>query len=274
MCNSIKKVLSPIYRFFFRIWFGLRNEWTLSNFIIRCKYRKVFRELKNTHKGERCFIIGNGPSLTADDLTLLKDEYTFAANRIYYMFDKTPWRPTYYCAQDIVVVDDIISDLPKVARECKKMFLISACYKQVDEELRNNSNVLFFVAKYVSAHKERLFSDDVEKYVSGGGSITYAAIQLAVYMGFSEIYLIGVDHNYAATSFKDNHVSTSDVAGSYFEGMPTNIKMTKPNTDNATLSFMKAKEYCDSRGIKIVNATRGGKLEVFPRVNLEVVLGK
>ena len=263
-----------IYYVFKRWKLRLTSEYSIKNDSIRKLYYDRFVDLKDCHKGRRCFIIGNGPSLTPEDLTLLKDEYTFAANRIFYIFDKTTWRPTYYCAQDSVVIDDIIFDLPNIMKECKLMFLISDCYDKVCEELRNNPKVLFFIAKYVSAHKERLFSDKIEKYVSGGGTITYAAIQLAVYMGFSEIYLLGVDHNYATNSFKDNQVSASDVAGSYFAGMPSNIKMTKPNPDNATISFMKAKEYCDAIGVKILNATRGGKLEVYPRITLEDALDK
>lgn len=270
----MKELARKMYYAFKRWQMRVFTEETRRNKKIRKMYSDRIVTLKDCHKGKRCFVIGNGPSLTPEDLSKLKDEYTFAANRIFYMFGKTDWRPTYYCAQDSVVIDDIISDLPKVAEVCQKMFLISDCYKQASEELKSNPNVLFFIAKYVSAHKERLFSDEVEKYVSGGGSVTYAAIQLAAYMGFSEIYLIGVDHSYAATSFKDNKVSASDVSASYFDGMPSNIKMTKPNPDNATVSFMKAKEHCDAIGVKIMNATRGGKLEVFPRVKLEDILRK
>lgn len=39
--------------------------------------------------------------------------------------------------------------------------------------------------------------------------------------------------------------------------------------DFATMTFEKAREYADGHGIKIYNATRGGKLEVFERVNFD-----
>ena len=91
-------------------------------------------------------------------------------------------------------------------------------------------------------------------------------------MGFSEIYLIGVDHNYSSTSFTNNTINSTEVKTNYFEGMPVEIKMSKPNTDGSTLSFMKAQEYAISHNIRIFNATRGGKLDVFPRVKLEDVL--
>jgi hypothetical protein len=65
---------------------------------------KALKSFKNTHTGKRCFIIGNGPSLKAEDLEQLKNEITFAFNRIYYIFDQTSWRPTYYCAEDNKII--------------------------------------------------------------------------------------------------------------------------------------------------------------------------
>ena len=262
----------PTYELYCRLWYGLRNEWTIADVINRCRYKKEFRSLKDIHKGKRCFIIGNGPSLTASDLNMLKNEFTFAANRIFYMFDKTEWRPTYYCSQDMVVIDDIKERLSDVLPECEKMFLIRKCYNLVPEDVRKSKKALFYCVRYKTSHGNLKFCDDISYHISGGSTITYAALQIAVYMGFKDIYLIGVDNNYASSSFKDNGIGEQGVKSSYFEGMPTNIKMTKPNPDVSTFSFMTAKEYADSHGINIYNATRGGKLEVFPRKRLEEVL--
>ena len=270
----MKRFISNIYDSLVRLKRRFQLEYTLQNFVVRIRYRKAFLALKDIHKGERCFIIGNGPSLTAADLTLIKDEYCFAANRIFYIYDKTEWRPTYYCAQDTVVIEDILEELNRVETQSEKMFLISDCYNKVSKELLENKDVLFFCAKYRIAHKNVEFSDSIEKHIYGGGSITYAAIQIAAYMGFSKIYLIGVDHSYASASFSNNEINNQDVMSSYFEGMPSHIKMNRPNTDKTTYSFIKAKEYCESHGIEIFNSTRGGKLDVFQRIPLEAVLGQ
>ncbi len=270
LINFIREVRNELYRFYLR----LKLEHSFLRSKIRRKYEKAFLELKDSHKGERCFVIGNGPSLTVEDLSLLEKEKTFAANRIFYIYDKTNWRPTYYCAQDDVVIDDIMTKLPEVKEQCEKMFLIGDCYIKAGDSLQNNKDVLFFCAKYIKAHKKRLFSDRIEKYISGGGSITYASIQIAAYMGFSEIYLLGVDHNYSTSACDNKEMGSSDVKLNYFEGMPTTLKVNKPNPDNATLSFIQAKEYCDAHGIKIFNATRGGKLEVYPRIKLEDIFNE
>ena len=63
--------------------------------------------LKDKHKGQRCFVIGNGPSLRISDLDRLKDEITFASNKIYLAFEETDWRPTYYTAVDRLVIESL-----------------------------------------------------------------------------------------------------------------------------------------------------------------------
>ena len=79
--------------------------------------------LKGIHEGKRCFVIGNGPSLCPEDLDLLCGEYTFAANRIYNIFDRTSWRPTYYLTVDCPMVPGRYEELLKHADELGHMFL-------------------------------------------------------------------------------------------------------------------------------------------------------
>ena len=88
---------------------------------------REIRAYKNIHQGERCFIIGNGPSLTMEDLSCLTGEHCFAANRICNAFSKTDWRPEYYMCVDSSVFKDMkdtISslNLPNIflTLECKK----------------------------------------------------------------------------------------------------------------------------------------------------------
>lgn len=69
------------------------------------------KALKNKHKGQRCFIVGSGPSLKVDDLNKLKDEVTFACNKIYLAFNDTSWRPTYYSVYDVLVAENNKSEI-------------------------------------------------------------------------------------------------------------------------------------------------------------------
>ena len=246
----------------------------MENINIKREYKKRLLLLKNKYYGKRCFIIGNGPSLTSNDLEQLKDEYCFASNRIFYIYNNTTWRPTFYCAQDEDVFKDISDKLDDIVPQSENTFFVNYCKKYTPESVISMDNVLFYNARRVAAHKNRKFSQDITRFVDGGGAITYAAMQIAAYLGFKEIYLLGVDHSYAASSFKDGKISESDVKNSYFKGLPTNIKLSKPNTDNTTISYIAARQFADRHNIRIYNATRGGRLEVFERKTLEEVLKK
>jgi uncharacterized Rossmann fold enzyme len=74
-------------------------------------------KFKEKHKGERCFIIGTGPSLRASDLDLLINEYTFASHRIFNIYDQTNWRPTYYVAQDERWIDKARKEINEIESE-------------------------------------------------------------------------------------------------------------------------------------------------------------
>ena len=261
--------LEFLKQIFWRVKYYYNNEHTQENLLIRDSFNNNLQQFKNTYSNRRCFIIGNGPSLTPEDLDKIKGEVSFAANRIFYIYDKTEWRPTFYCAQDADVFEDISPKIDLIASESKNCFFASYCKKYLS---KSPANALYYYARLIGAHKSRKFSFDISSYVDGGGTVTYAAIQLAVYMGFKTIYLLGVDHKYAANSFNDGKLNSDDVRKSYFAGMPSSIKLTKPNTNNSTISFLEAKRYADKNGIKIYNATRGGKLEVFDRVNFDEVV--
>ncbi len=67
--------------------------------------------LLDSHRGKRCFVVGNGPSLKIDDLDKLTGEITFASNRIFLAFEETQWRPTYYTMCDAVVGRDNLEEV-------------------------------------------------------------------------------------------------------------------------------------------------------------------
>ena len=154
----------------------------------KTEYSNRLRSLKNIYKGEKCFIIGNGPSLKVEDLDRIKNYYCFSANQIYQIFDKTEWRPTFYTMMD----KDGIS-------KHKELRLIGSEYnfynsRAIKKKNSDNPNVFFFfndsyfnLIKGSSCHP--YIGNDVSKSVSDCGTVTFTNIQLAIYMGFSYIYL-------------------------------------------------------------------------------------
>ncbi|WP_270347331.1 6-hydroxymethylpterin diphosphokinase MptE-like protein [Mediterraneibacter faecis] len=233
----------------------------------------LMKKLKDTAQSTRCFVIGNGPSLSTTDLEVIQNEVTFASNRIYGLYERTSWRPTYYCSQDQKVLAQIKNDLSFAVSNCKQAFFPYNYKEIIGNNVCAMKNVHLFYKPYVSVYSEdgtypeglMPFSKDVSRQVYDGLSITYAMIQLAVYMGFKEIYLLGVDHNYP---MKNGVVDTSQ---SYAEGIKPIDMSTQypPELLLCEVSYREARRFCEDRKISIKNATRGGKLEVFERISLE-----
>lgn len=237
------------------------------------KNDKKLLKYQNKHKGQRCFIIGNGPSLTMEDLDKLKNEICFASNKIYLAFDKTYWRPKYYCTTDQTIVKNNIDKINKIIKTNKfstwdVKTKLNVKFKDCLFIEPNRSDYYFFPPKPFK------FSFDPLKEIYIGNTVTYFMIQLAFYMGFVEIYLLGVDFNYS---------SGIDVNGNYIEGkreveyfdkdyMRPNEERFLPNLKYQYQAFVSAKHAAIKKGVKIYNATRGGKLEVFERVDFDKIL--
>lgn len=66
------------------------------------EYNRQIRKLYNKHKGERCFVIGMGPSLNKTNFSLIKDEILFGVNALYNGLKDFGINPQYWCVTDIV----------------------------------------------------------------------------------------------------------------------------------------------------------------------------
>lgn len=224
------------------------------------KYSKILL-YKNIHKEKRCFILATGPSLTFDDINKLKNEYTFGMNSICLTYDKTDWRPTYFAIQDNMVFEKLESVIRK-HNEVKTFVSdnITKKYKRENEWIIFPQDSEYHLYEILKGKYFAKFSDDSYKIVYDGYSIAYSILQLAVYMGFKEIYLLGADCTYANNS-KEHFIDA---------GVKDRSRIYA--TQKLVTAYKVAKEFADSHNIKIYNATRGGVLEVFPRVNLDEVL--
>lgn len=219
-------------------------------------YKKL-KKFHNMYNGKRCFIVGTGPSLTIKDLETIKGEYSFSVNSIVLSFEDTSWRPTFYAIQDSFGYEK----LKDAIRKANMPIIFNGIS---DKRMTPNMDVAFIPfplnlldhGKMVPKHITK-FSNDAFKVVYAGHSITYSAMELAVYMGFKEIILLGVDCDYSKNI---NHIK----AYSKQDDMNASYLMRE--------SYKVARNYADRNGIKILNATRNAKLDVFEKVSLESVL--
>lgn len=244
-----------------KIYYALKNwETTKDNLQIAHKIKKY----KNLHKGQSCVVVGNGPSLTVADLTKLHQLQipTFACNRIHLVFEQTEWRPSYYFMSDAKLVKQYTDDVQDVAPKCRFF------PKRYRDQIKNG---IFYNELEFDYTKEGKFSVDFSQGLYPAGSVTTEMIQAAYYMGFSEIYLIGVDFSYAVNNPLNQSTYTYQGENNYFiknylkPGEVADI----PNVEANLLGFHAAKEAIEGQGRIIMNATRGGKLEVFDRVDLD-----
>ena len=223
-----------------------------------------FSSFKNKHIGQRCFIILTGPSLTIDDINLLKNEITFSVNSCIRLFDKTSWRPTYYLISDPLVYKSIGNELEKSDLNCPFFYSRNGIKKK-----NNLSNALTYKALYfyhflnfITNGKTTLgWSLDINKGVADAPSCVYAVMQIAYYMGFKEAYVIGADCNYSGP------IQHSNIA-SY----QPKVKIPKNAGNHVLKAWRSIKIHLENKNMKVYNATRGGMLELFPRVRLEEIV--
>lgn len=245
----------------YEIWFRIKAFFRKLRLGTSYQKYEPMKLYQNRHKGQRCFIVATGPSQSIEDINKLKGEITFSVNSIYTCFSDTDWRPTYYCVQDRVVYE----------KNCKGIDELKAAQRFISDSIPQayrKGDILYPTNERFhhcfNGYKFRIrFSDDSSKVVFAANTIVYSAIQLAVYMGFSEIYLTGCDCNYTSPKKHFNHDTN--------EKIESKIKLDE--IGNLMLaSYRAAKKYTDTHPVKIYNATRGGKLEIFPRVNLDDVV--
>ena len=230
---------------------------------------KKLTNFRNKYSG-RCFIVGNGASLNKTPLfTRLENEKTFGMNMISMIFERTSWRPDFMVVTttalgDMRYRDHIISGI----KEAELSFVWDK-FKD-DPEVGSLSNVVFIPVIHSDHYEPEDATDEFWPKVPGRGiskfaTGTFAILQLAVYMGFNPIYLVGVDLDWKTFrgSNDPNHFDPGYNSRSHTQEKYQEI------TRAQTRAYEIAKVATDKAGIEIFNATVGGKLEVFPRVRFE-----
>lgn len=232
------------------------------------------KALKNKHKGQRCFIVGSGPSLKVDDLYKLKDEVTFACNKIYLAFGDTSWRPTYYSVYDVLVAENNRSEIDALN-------LVKIFGQSVKPYFDKNSAIWIreLGQPQVNGEYHCRFSTNCLKGANGGWTVIYLQMQLAFYMGIREIYLVGVDFSFDIPKTIGETCASGEVLKhqgeiNHFhpEYRKPNETWTMPLLELQHRAFTEAKIEIEKRGGKIFNASRKTALDVFPVVNFDDVV--
>ncbi len=246
------------------------------NFLLRhfqiTSWGQNIKKFQSKYEGKRCFLIGNGPSLTTDDLDMIhkNGDITFAFNRIYNIFDDTLWRPDFYISQDEKMLAGCQNEVSKLDIPVKFIPIQMKWYYNIQI---NDALYFNFKSQPENVTTEFCFSSDPSVEIYCENTAMYTAAQMAAYMGFSEIYFIGVDHHFHTSINNKGEIVVDNTVKDYFSDKYNEDKdnLYIPNTERSTLTYIAIKKHCDERNIKVFNATRGGKLEVFPRVDFDTL---
>lgn len=232
---------------------------------------KFINELKDTHKGERCVIIGNGPSLRIDDLNKINC-FSFASNNIIKVFDKTDWRPDVYMCIDKGVLINLMDEIPNI--DATYIFLTETAKKYIksNSKIHYILNYVPFRINYLS-QRRCCFSNDPSKYFGHFGTVTGTHIQLAIYMGFSEIVLLGVDHSYSLYLNEKGETLENGVVN-YFYNDSDNKYWHIPIMHQMTNGYQMCQEYAQRNGVRIINASRKSELMVFEQGDFDNIIIK
>ncbi len=224
--------------------------------------------LRNREVGKRIFILGNGPSLLKTDVDKLSDEVSIASNAVFLLFKEKSYRPTYYTIEDCLVAED----------RAKEASALQGMWKIFPEDVRRyipadrNTVYVNFIRNSKAPPR---FSENCTRAVYWGGTVTFLNLQLAAFLGASQIYLIGFDHDYAPPSAHDEVdgvvITSATRDQNHFDPryFGPGYRWHDPRVDRMEDSYRLAKDVLASRGIQIFNATAGGKLEVFERVEFD-----
>jgi hypothetical protein len=242
-------------------------------------HKARLREARRRVQGrDRCFIIGNGPSLNQTNLDLLGNEVTFATNGIFLKFDESKFRPTFFVVEDHLVGEDRYREINELKGFTKlSPYYLSYC-------LEDGEDVIYYNHQSRISYPQGFdFSTNAEEITYTGCTVTFSCMQLAYYMGFKEIYLIGVDMSYVVPDAvkKANEYDTeildmdfddpNHFAPNYFG---RGYRWHDPNVDKMEQAYIEARKITELNGVKIYNATIGGKCEVFDRVDYYSLFGE
>ena len=236
----------------------------------------------NAHKGRRAFVIGTGPSIQTQDLSPLSSEITISLSGFWKHPVIEQWQPTYYCFTDPMLFDgsetmrEFFRSL--VQRLSTSVFFVPLDARDVienDELLPlNRTN---FVAFSGDLSKQEPQDIDLTGSVPGVMNVAAFCILLAIYMGCSPIYLLGLDHDWLAHQGENRHFYAGQ------GGLEKHPDLKPMLRDwgykflmQCALSGWDAYEnllkLANKRNIRIFNATNGGFLDVFERVQYEEIL--
>ena len=259
---------------------GLRRVIALYEGRWAAEHRPRLAALRDRHKGRRVFILGNGPSLGRVDLDSLAGEITLGVNSLFLAFPETRFRPTYYVVEDHLVAEDRAIEIHALPSGITRLFPIHLAYV-----LNEGPEVIWFDHRPRPGYPASFdVSLDALDRTYAGCTVAFTCLQLAVHLGAREIVLLGIDLDYrlpADVTREDTYgsdVGVLDMASddpNHFhpDYFGKGKRWHDPQVENMGRALARARDVLGAMGVRLINATPGGRLDLMPRRPLAAVLG-
>ncbi len=239
------------------------------NGVFRSMFHASLADFAGRHAGGRCFVIGNGPSLKQIDMSLLKNEITLGSNRVFLGFDDWGYNVNYWMVQDEILVSQNADQMSEELPDDIVKFVPFSLLKYFDVSKMQN-----LVPVNLDYSKRCTFSDSPDE-LHEGYTVTVGLLQIAAVMGFKQIVLIGVDHNYniPASHVNSDGKWTGEGLGNHFSDDYARSNAGQvwevPYIDLMTKSYGAAATWAREHGVDVVNATPDTNLQTFQKVPFE-----
>lgn len=243
---------------------------------------KRLKTLKNIYAGkERCFVIGNGPSIQNQDLTKLKDEVTFATNWFVLHKQYENICPKYYCISDPRLFYDkkiavkLLKLLSEKALQAEMFFPLRAQSKIKKSSVFKNNRVWYLDYILYPIWESKEVSLNIHKGVFTGDTVIIDfCLPIAYYMGFKKIYLLGCDCSLGKNDAKEQNKRHFYDESEHISQQRSDLYLKDQWLQRVIVSYETVRQTFENSGKKVYNAGNGGKLEVFERVEYDHLFRK
>jgi hypothetical protein len=240
-------------------------------------------EFRNTQVGKRCFILGNGPSLLKHDLLPLGSEQVFVVNNFYRHQDFTAIKPNYYVFADPDVyrleVPSVVSWWQEFAEKVKGqniVFFLPIQLKGTAVHGLLKQEKVYFLGLDLPFSENTVHKFDITETVGAAQNVLILCIQLAIYMGFTEIYLTGADHDWLTNikELKHFYGTVDATTNGVRETFHTEYSWWVYATNKMFKQYKMVRRYAKDKGVKIYNASEAGLLDIYPPITFKEALGE
>lgn len=242
---------------------------------------KINENIKGIFRGKRGIAVGNGPSITKEILKKIKNEYTFATNYAYQMVGIEGWKPTAYLLNDTVMIEELIKKNNNLLSSIFSKYIFINQYSLLNNdficednevEILGNrgliigENTFFYHTKRYRADEKYSAEMDINNALLDLETTMHAMLQIMIYLGFSEIYMVGMDYNFNSIELKDGSIKENEENVKNHSELQKDVSVSY-SVYHMTKGFEIINEFAKKNNVKIYNATNNTQLDVFEKVD-------